>query len=131
DEDVEQLRQLVKAGASEESAQWRDARVLPHLEGRADDLVSVRQLVETIFGPALHGPELVDREWAAVAPDTTLPEQDRGTVAEADGDRRADEHWTEEDQRNRCADDVDDALDGALEVSLTVVDDRVHQKAVE
>ena len=65
-QDVEQLRQLVQAGAPEEAADRRDARIALHLEQRAARLVAGAQLLQQTIGVLTHRAELPHPEAHAV-----------------------------------------------------------------
>ena len=89
-EDVDQLRQLVKVAASQESANPRHARILLEREPRgacgdggfisvrgsaADQLLDVTA-VGLLVGGGVHGAELVEHEGPPAEPDALLSEQD-------------------------------------------------------
>ena len=63
--------------------------------------------------------------------DASLTEEDGPTVAHPDRCGGDGEQRAQEDQRDRGADDVDHALDRALEVALAVVHNRLDQESPE
>ena len=62
--------------------------------------------------PRHRGPSsgIVDRERATVEAHTSLPEQDWRPVLDPDGQRRTNDHGTQQDQSHGCPDDVDNRL---------------------
>jgi len=112
DEDVPQLRQLVDAGAADEPADRRDARVVLHLEDDAVlRLVLREQLGLARLGVLVHAAELVELEMAAVAPDADLAEDDGAGARQPDGRRDAEKDGRQENESEAAADDVHQPLD--------------------
>jgi hypothetical protein len=90
---VEELRQLLEAGAADEAAQRRHARIaLAHLPERAGAVLAG-------FGP--HGPELENLDHLAVAAIALLAEQDRSRRAQPDRHRDAEEERCREEEHER------------------------------
>ena len=117
-EDIEELRELVDGGFSDEAADAGDARVA--WDGPA--LLFVR------FGLLHHGAELIHHERLVMKADTLLLEDDRTRRGELDEDRDDEHDRAEEDDADEGADDVDGALRGGLdrvgERDVPDVDDR-------
>lgn len=103
-EDVEDLRQFVQAGGTDEFTDFGNARV-----------VFCRQLGTGIFFRIdAHGTEFVDFIFLAEASDTDLTIEDGTTVAEFDGQSNRNSEGQSTDGGNTGHDDVDGTLDGPL-----------------
>ena len=128
---VPELRQLVDRGSPQEAPDSGDARVVLHLERGAASLVEVHQLVELLLRVADHRAELQHRERPPVEADALLAEEDRRAIADAEGDRGADEERAEEDQADGGPDDVHEALQEQADLALAVVDERADEEPIE
>lgn len=103
-EDVEDLRQFVQAGGTDEFTDFGNARV-----------VLRRQLGTGIFFRIdAHGTEFVDFIFLAEASDTDLTIEDGTTVAEFDGQSNRNSEGQGTDGGHTGHDDVDGTLDGPL-----------------
>ena len=103
-EDVEDLRQFVKAGGTNEFPYFRDARVV--VRGQLGAGI--------FFGVRAHGTEFVDLIFFAEAADADLAVKDRAMVFEFDGDGYGDGKGQGADGGNGRDDDVHGALDSPL-----------------
>src|SRR5262249_33044871 len=74
DEDVEELRQFVDAGAAQELSDRRDARIILDLEDRSADFVQMLDLLHLLFRIDHHRPEFEDFEPALVQSQALLHE---------------------------------------------------------
>src|SRR4029079_16079640 len=77
EQDVEELRQLVEAGAAQEPAESRDPRVVVDLETGAVHLGQGEELVALLLRADTHGAELQHAEGSPVEPAPLLGEQHR------------------------------------------------------
>lgn len=103
-EDVEDLRQFVQAGGTDEFADFGNTRV-----------VFRRQLGTGIFFRIdAHGTEFVDLIFLAKAADADLTIEDGTTVAEFDGQSNRNSEGQGTDGGHTGHDDVDGTLDGPL-----------------
>ena len=101
---VEQLGKFIQRPAAQPGACLRHPRVPAHLEECPGPLVAGRKLCLPLFCVHHHGPELPQREGAAILPDPGLPEEDGPMIGELDGERDDDEQGDQHDQRRhgRC-----------------------------
>src|ERR1017187_7834547 len=86
DENIPELRELVDAGATEETAERSDARVVLHLEDGAAHFVVSLEFRAQHFGIGDHRAELVHREEASVQAAAFLPKKDGAGRGEFDND---------------------------------------------
>ena len=75
-EHVEELRELVDGVLADELADLGDARVVPHLEHGAGDLVLLLELGEALVGVPVHAAELPHAEGGQAAVAVGLPHAD-------------------------------------------------------
>ena len=112
---VEELRQLVEAGAPQEGADPSDARIVRDLEhpriatGR-EVHVQVRELVLPRLGVGGHRPELEDPEDLLRPAATRLAEEHRPLRVELDHDGEHEHDGREDQQPERRDDEVEAAL---------------------
>ena len=85
-----ELRRNRPSGVTRGSSRILNAAPFVSLE--ADDLA------ESLLGVGLHRAELVDREGAAMAPDSDLAEEHRRSIAHANRDGDREEERTQHDQ---------------------------------
>jgi hypothetical protein len=74
DEDVEDLRQFIKAGPAQPSAYPGHARVVRNFDHPVGD-IEMGVFVQSLVGAMDHGPELVHRERLSMAADPLGSEQ--------------------------------------------------------
>ncbi len=111
-EDIDQLGQLVEAGAAEDAAEGGDSRVALHFEGAGVDvLVELGELVLEAVGVADHGAELVEAEDAFVLTDPVVSVEDRAAILQPDDQGDQGEDRDDERQGKHADGDVDAALD--------------------
>lgn len=103
-EDVENLRQLVKARRADEGPDFRDARVVVRRELRA----------RVFLGVDAHRAEFVDLVGLAETARADLAVERGAVVLELDGEGRDNHKGQREDKGNAREHDVDGALDGAV-----------------
>lgn len=103
-EDVEDLRQFIEAGSTDEFPYFRDARIV--VRGQLGTGV--------FFGIRAHGTEFVDLVFFAEAADADLAVEDRAVVFEFDGDGHGDGKGQGADGGDGRDDDVHGPLDGPL-----------------
>ena len=81
---IPELRQFVQAGATQQVADRRDARVVARLEERARHLIDLGQLREATVRTLVHGAELQDVEAIEMPTRAPLPVDDLPGGAELD-----------------------------------------------
>ena len=109
-----------------------DARILPHLEHGAGDLVLLLELGEALVGVPVHGAELPHAEGGQTAVGAGLPHADLAVegaafALEADGGGQHQSGDRDEDERGTAEHDVKGALNGAVGQARTIpVHDGLH-----
>src|ERR1700674_221872 len=127
-EDIDKLRQLVKAGPSQEGANAGDSGVscqfvnalavaVPWMALRA----ASDQLLDVCFVNAgvvvdVHRPELKKDKLFTILPDSLLPEEHGALRCQLDGDSNCQENRCEKEQGEGAASDIHDSLDHAEEL---------------
>ena len=111
-EHVEQLRQLVEAGAAQDAAERRHARIVAHLEHRPVHLVQAIQRGALLLGAVSHGAELQHRERMAVEAAPALHVEHRSPDSDQDGERDEQHQRREQDDQDGRQHAIADRLGG-------------------
>ena len=111
-QDVEQLGQLVEAGAAQDVADLGDPGVTGQLEQRARALVVGLHGGQPGLGVDAHRAELEHPELGVAPADPLLAEQDRTAVLPLDQDGDDRQHRRGDEQQRAGDDDVERPLDG-------------------
>lgn len=130
-DDVPELRQLVKAGLSEERSELCDARVVLELEVLfpffAGCGIFLEVFLEGFLSVRNHRLELVAREQHAVFTDALMRKNHMAFVVDGHDDSQDDENWRNQDAAANRADEVKDAFDKAVPAAREVVFHREHE----
>ena len=115
---VPQLRQLIQARPTQESAGPGEARIFGDLEAGSADFIARAQLGLTGRSVGDHRPELRDREAPACRTDALLAEQDGSAIDEQDHEGDHGKDRPEQHESKAGSNGVDQALGGALDGQL-------------
>lgn len=118
-EHVEELRELVDGVLADELADLGDARVVPHLEHGAGDLVLALELGEALVGVLVHAAELPHAEGGQAAVAVGLAHADLAVerialALQADGRGEYQARNGDDRQHAAAEHDVEGALDGTV-----------------
>ena len=131
-EHVQELRELVDGVLADELPDLGDARVLPHLEHGACDLVLLLELGEALVGVPVHGTELPHAERGQASVGAGLSHSDLAVegaplALQADSSGEYEAGDRDEDERGTAEYDVECALDGPVGQARAVpVHDGLH-----
>ena len=118
-EHVDELRELVDGVLADELADLRYARVVPHLEHGAGDLVLLLKLGQALVGVPVHAAELPHAEGGQAAVAVGLAHADLAVervalALQADGRRQHQARHGDDGQNAAAEHDVERALYGAV-----------------
>lgn len=124
-EDVDQLRQLIDTGFTEESARSGDSRVVFDLEDRPFRLVEMFDFGKSGLGIDMHRAELEHREDVFAQADPLLDEKDRAGGVEFDRQGDEEKERDEQGQGDNRAAQIKDPFGQQL---LGILGDRFHRQ---